>query len=544
MKNLKKSFLFFTILFYFSSYSQQAIDSTNYYLTLLQYPEKNKDLSGAYKYIQLNQKLTLKNKDTLKAIYNLYLLANIEFKIGLYSESEQTAIAALKLQNSISSNIYQITLYNHLGKINRLKKDYNTAIRYYEKLSNLLKENMLNEKMALHNNLGVLYTHKKEYNKAIRELNKAFNLSLKIKDSLKIAKSLDNLGYTQSKLKIDSGLINMKKALKFRKFKQKSILIYTSISHIFNYYFDNNNNDKALEYAKKGYLLSKKINIPKYKLNALNNFVKLKKEKYFLDYINLKDSIDNLEQAKRRKFISAKYNYTQEQLKAKDSELKAEKQKKLKLLYQSIGAFIFLLSIGGYFFYREKNKKKIVENVIKTEGRISKTVHDVIANDIYQVMSKIQSTNNITDEILDDLDEVYNKARNISRDNYVINNEMNFLEILNDLFDSYRTNKTSIASQANTVDWKGISIHKKNMLYRVLKELMTNMSKYSQATLVTIAFKKNGKKLEILYKDNGIGSVLSKKNGLLNVENRIESINGKITFESEPSKGFKTKITV
>jgi signal transduction histidine kinase len=73
---------------------------------------------------------------------------------------------------------------------------------------------------------------------------------------------------------------------------------------------------------------------------------------------------------------------------------------------------------------------------------------------------------------------------------------------------------------------------------------MTNMKKHSKATAVIVTFQKEAAKLLIQYKDNGIGCKLSKHNGLHNTENRINSVNGTITFESEPNQGFKATMSV
>lgn len=70
------------------------------------------------------------------------------------------------------------------------------------------------------------------------------------------------------------------------------------------------------------------------------------------------------------------------------------------------------------------------------------------------------------------------------------------------------------------------------------------MKKYSQASLVLIRFETDGKRLKIMYSDNGEGAVLVKHTGLLNTENRIHYIGGTITFETEPQKGFKAKIVI
>jgi signal transduction histidine kinase len=76
---------------------------------------------------------------------------------------------------------------------------------------------------------------------------------------------------------------------------------------------------------------------------------------------------------------------------------------------------------------------------------------------------------------------------------------------------------------------------------------MVNMKKHSEASLVAIGFKKDDKALNIQYSDNGVGHDLKakqKSNGLLNVENRILSINGRVKFESEKGKGFKAKLKI
>ncbi|MGK0429243.1 MAG: signal transduction histidine kinase, partial [Psychroserpens sp.] len=59
-----------------------------------------------------------------------------------------------------------------------------------------------------------------------------------------------------------------------------------------------------------------------------------------------------------------------------------------------------------------------------------------------------------------------------------------------------------------------------------------------------LAFETNRKTIGINCSDNGKGCDLKKGSGLQNVENRIASIKGTITFDSELNKGFKTKITI
>jgi signal transduction histidine kinase len=72
------------------------------------------------------------------------------------------------------------------------------------------------------------------------------------------------------------------------------------------------------------------------------------------------------------------------------------------------------------------------------------------------------------------------------------------------------------------------------------------MKKHSQCSIAVITFKKNKKNIQIEYTDNGVGATLEKinlKNGLQNVENRINAIKGTITFDTTTNKGFKVSFT-
>jgi len=166
-----------------------------------------------------------------------------------------------------------------------------------------------------------------------------------------------------------------------------------------------------------------------------------------------------------------------------------------------------------------------------------------VANDVYQVMTKLQSASNVKEEWLDDLDIIYSKTRDISKELSVLDLQEDFEELLGDLLLSYNSEQVNVLSRdISEIDWDGISNHRKTAIYRVLQELMTNMKKHSKATVTTLSFGYKGNKVVIEYSDNGIGSVLKKRNGLQNAENRIASINGSLTFKSHINKGFKATI--
>lgn len=94
-----------------------------------------------------------------------------------------------------------------------------------------------------------------------------------------------------------------------------------------------------------------------------------------------------------------------------------------------------------------------------------------------------------------------------------------------------------------------MSMLKETILYRVLCECINNTIKYAEASQVSIDFFCEGNALKILYTDNGIGfnieGVLNKSGtGILNIQNRLRTIDANYEMESYPGKGMKIRISL
>ena len=111
---------------------------------------------------------------------------------------------------------------------------------------------------------------------------------------------------------------------------------------------------------------------------------------------------------------------------------------------------------------------------------------------------------------------------------------------------SYNTDDRNVIVNVDGFQYQKTSKEIKVDIHRVFQELFVNMKKHSQCTLVGISIKTDKNRIEATYSDNGIGTsnLLNLKNGLQNAENRIHSLKGTITFDTEPNKGFKVKITI
>ena len=161
-------------------------------------------------------------------------------------------------------------------------------------------------------------------------------------------------------------------------------------------------------------------------------------------------------------------------------------------------------------------------------------------------MNKVQQNQNSDNELLNKLEKIYMQTRNISHENSPVLTGKKFESFFKQLLSEFSTNQCRIIG-------KGISEVKLNkltretqiVLYRVFQELLINMKKYSNASLVIINFFEDNQSINIVFKDNGIGvDTIKIKNGLQNMETRIKSINGSIKFDSEVNKGFQAEFQI
>jgi tetratricopeptide (TPR) repeat protein len=543
MKQIKFSFLFFVSSIFFNSsgflHAQKLNDSLNYYYNLSIKSKKSGDLAKSYLYFKKLKEINLNQKDLKNAVYDLSMMAKIQKDLALYSESEKTSVEALELLDKLpedSSVInYKIGIYNNLGIVYRKIGDYDKSIELYNKIKTL-NTNPKNN-VTIINNIGNVYNEQKKYNLALKTYKEAYKKSLLIKDKKLIARILSNLGRVQSKLNNPESIINLQNALRIRDSLNYLSGVNTSYDHLTEYYKDQNETEMALIYANNTLELAKSRNNIEYQEVALSNLIELNEFPSSAKYIILKDSIQNSKQLSKDNFTFYKYQFQEQESKLEVSLLKTQRT----LIALSL---ISIISILVYYLQRNKHKKGKLEQVLITETRISKKIHDVVANDIYQVMTKIQSDNTQKETVLDDLENIYIKTRDISKENSSINVNDDFEKVLNDLLLSYKSDTVTIITRnSSKINWKSVAEIKKVTIYRVLQELMTNMKKHSKASIVVLVFS-NNKKLIINYKDNGIGCELNKNTGLQNVENRINSIQGLITFETEINNGFKSIITI
>jgi hypothetical protein len=269
-------------------------------------------------------------------------------------------------------------------------------------------------------------------------------------------------------------------------------------------------------------------------------------------YTQLVDSINASQLSIQNSYAAKKYGLEKQErlikeneLKLKTSELDSEQQKGKTISALFLAILILLSSIFVFIYLRFKHKKEKLQGVYDTESRISKKIHDEVANDVFQLMTKLEHDNQIDADVIDELHSLYYKTRDISKEHGVLNDSYPFVDYLSALIEPFHDAQTTVVIKGlSEISWTVFPEIQRITVYKVIQELFINMKKHSQATIVVLVFQQEKRKLSISYSDNGVGADLKKGNGLQNTENRIQAINGSITFETNPNKGFKAKINI
>lgn len=521
---------------------------------------KTAEYDSSYYYFSKAKSLCDVKKDTAKIIYSILNLAAIEQNQGDYSSSETTVLEAIPfLKNNPKPN-HHWGVYTTLG-INYLNThDYKLAL-YYDNLALHLKIDDY-RKASAKNNIAVVYMDKQQYQKAIEILLPLASKKEVIKDTEILTIIYNNLGYCYFKTGDSKGLEYMDKSLRIRLRKKNNWGLIGNYIHLSEYY-QKSNSKLANQYAQLAYEKATKVNNADDRLESLKLIIQNSSgnqlKKHSLDYIRISDSLKKARQKAKNQFAKIKYDSKldrDENLKLKTQKavtaLELEQQKNRNLVLNFLVITGILSTIFLFYFLKAIGKKEKIQTSYDTETRIAKKLHDELANDVYHTMAFAEtqdlSSDHNKETLLHNLDTIYSRTRNISKENSPIDTGTKYVEGLKEMMSGFNTcTVTILVNGMDSILWASFDHNKKIIIYRVIQELLVNMRKHSQCSLVAITFKKNEDKLQIDYSDNGIGATFNKinsKNGLQNVENRILSINGTITFDTQSNKGFKTSLSI
>lgn len=552
--------LYFLLFIYLFSCSKQKTAnnkeiSNPFYDKAFDYRESN-ELDSAFKYFNLAKDLFLQQKDSIGIGKCLVNMGMISTNKGDYYGGQEISLSAISYFNEKDTNANHLSFIkanlNNLGISFYNLKDYNQAIKFYQQSLAYASDSTA---LVIKNNIANAYREKKDLKKALALYDDI--LKEGINNKTEYSRALTNSAITKWLQNPQYDAVpNLLKALHIREERNNLEDLSASYAHLSNFYLQKQP-DSSLFYASKMYGTAQRTSNAEDRLLALHNLIKLSPEReakrYFEIYQNLNDSVIDARNNAKNQFAFIRY----ESEKSKEENLILQKdntEKKYQLIKQKsllIGGLIlaFFTIVVSIVVYRKRKQRleleaqnAIRENQLKT----SKKVHDVVANGLYRIMTKLDNQEALKDDpIVDEIEELYEKSRDISYEEKQFTVQ-NFHEKLTTLLKSFATSTTEVLIIGNDADiWDQISAATKYELEHILQELMVNMKKHSQASKVILQFEQEANQLKIYYSDNGIGMSREKpfNNGLTNTGNRMNGIKGTITFDTAVEKGLKIQLS-
>ncbi|NER17012.1 tetratricopeptide repeat-containing sensor histidine kinase [Spongiivirga citrea] len=500
----------------------------------------------AYLNFQESTKNYQKLSDNQRAGKRFVDMAILQEKLGDYLGSESSAVNALNYLDLVVNKKYGYKAYNAIAISQKKRTLFDDAIKSYKQALSTSSNRIDSARVLI--NMANTYSAKKDYQASIQILT---SVETPINNAKIKARLIDNLAFTQWRFNPTYNPTDeYKKALEIRENNNLTYDLQASYSHLSDYY-RTKDTAKAIDFSERYLRTAKQQNSTEDVLLALQKLIALSNptvsKNYGVEYVRLSDSLNKVKEVAKNQFAKVKYEVDKKE--NENQLLITENLKKEKTILFYLALLLSLIFGAAFLFLylKSKHRKEKLLAAYITETRISKKVHDEIANDMFNVMTQLENEQT-NPKVIDELEDIYHRTRDISKENTNIHIGEHYGKNLTSMIGSYGQSGVKIILKGiDTIQWKQLSNEKKVILYRVLQEFMTNMRKHSNAKWVTLSFTKSSKKLTVLYADQGVGISNGKLilgNGLQNVENRILSVNGTLTFDTENENGFNAHIQI
>lgn len=548
---------------YYGGNFNEAIQSYQHSLTLRKQLADKRDIAAVYNKLGIvYQKLSKFTEALYYNILALKLFEEIEFYKGVSYGYNNVAI-----------------IYDNLGNTDK-------AIFYHQKSIEIKLK--MNDQVGLagsYSNLGNVYRQVKKYDLAKMYYLKSIAILRIIEDLEYLSSALNNLGT----LMILTGQANkaiayMEEGMQIREKNSDQKALVSSYVNLADAYNQLNDYKKEEAYLRKALQLSVHVDgmreLAVLKFKAANAFAKTGNTKeaitLYQEHIALNDTLLNTDVVTKVAEMETKYDTekkeAQNKLLQQENQIQelALEQKRIQLM-ALLGALVLCIVIGLYSYNQYKHKKERELNaalmkeekrrlaaIISTQEEERKRISGELHDGIGQMLSVVKMNMSAMEEELplqqlkqaiQLLDESCTELRNISHHlmpavlmkKGLVNAVEEFCATIN------MSKKIHLSFYADTFERVHGSIEVN--VYRIIQELVQNITKYAQATEVNLNINYENDTLKLMVSDNGIGLNTeaiknSKGNGWSNIYSRVSIMHAQLEIDSSPGNGTTIFIDV
>ncbi len=562
-----KSYFFTSILFFiffFTSYAQSSGISKE--LKAIDSISNDSIAFSKLKTLYERSHLDLKIKLEIN-----YRLINRAFSLQEFGEAVKVSNESIVLANKNGLDSMESYFNKLLGISYYYMDQRKESIPYFEKAAKISAKNDYWElEASCYNNIGGALCDIRQYSEAEPYLLKCIDImkahgadekQLTLRAYRVLARLYAEKKEPKKAEPIYLILIEKGRAIKDTVLLSSSLIFYSDLLAKRGDY------DLAVEMGQEGIalirntndrqMLQMALNIQSKNLTSLNRYKEaypMLEEAFLLFRENFKNDLE-------KEVSNMEVKYKTEQIKT-DKKNSEERSRKQFLIYGlSFGGILLLIIFGVNVWNNRKNAKQKtelqqqkLENLIEGEEkerlRMARDLHDGIVQDLTAVKLKIQNNelSSLRLEILEELDQTIREVRNISYRMMPVGLTKNgLIPAVEDLL-----RKISIAS-AIQYEFEYINMEDVESaelpvrlpekielcMYRVIQELLNNIVKHSEASLISVTITKHPDKITLFCEDNGKGfdeSKIQRGIGMVGLVTRLQVLKGTITFQS-PEEG-------
>jgi signal transduction histidine kinase len=285
---------------------------------------------------------------------------------------------------------------------------------------------------------------------------------------------------------------------------------------------------------------------------------------YHQKYLNTKDSVYKNNYDNSISAMNSFYELSKKEQAILNLQLEKIKAKEtIKKLYLLIATIIAALLAYLLYHNNKKNKKEkiarnefskqLINTVEEDRQRIAKFLHDGVGQNLLFIKNYISKLNVQDNKLELSTNEALEQIRNVSKELYP--NQLKAYGLsaaIEALCDKVRSSTTLFISTDFSLPKESlISDTIKINCYRIIQECISNTMKHANASSLRLTGEMVDNELKIVIQDNGKGFLLEKlmnkfntSFGLLNIQERVNILNGKFTLESSPGEGTKHKFLI